>query len=249
MSAGVPWSREDIIIAYALYCITPLREIRPTNKLIQQVADGFSHSVSSLVMRMRNFAAIDPNSNIKGATHAAKRDREIFEEFRNDWGSLSVQAETMTGLALFDASPLNGAKPISSLTYKNLVSRERHFFRASVFATYENACCISGMTLPAMLVASHIKPYRSCRTSSERTDPANGLLLNTFYDKAFDAGLITVMPDYTIYVSPQVKAKNDSFTQRWLIDLEGSKITPPPRFRPQKEYLEYHNDVIFRRAI
>ena len=62
MGERVAWSREDIIVAYALYCITPLNDIRPSNKLIQQVACGFSHSVSSLVMRMKNFAAIDPNS-------------------------------------------------------------------------------------------------------------------------------------------------------------------------------------------
>ena len=66
MGERVAWSREDIIVAYALYCITPLNDMRPLNKLIQQVADGFSHSVSSLVMRMKNFAAIDPNSKVKG---------------------------------------------------------------------------------------------------------------------------------------------------------------------------------------
>lgn len=53
MGERVAWSREDIIVAYALYCITPLNDIRPSNKLIQQVACGFSHSVSSLVMRMK----------------------------------------------------------------------------------------------------------------------------------------------------------------------------------------------------
>lgn len=102
------------------------------------------------------------------------------------------------------------------------------------------------MTLPAMLVASHIKPFRSCRTTSERTDPKNGLLLNTFYDKAFDGGLITVTPDYKIHVSTQVREQEDSFTKRWLIDLEGETIILPERFYPNKEALAYHNDVIFR---
>ena len=97
----------------------------PSNKLIQQVADGFSHSVSSLVMRMKNFAAIDPNSKVKGATHAAKADRLIFDEFKNDWGTLSVQAESLTGLALFDANPINGAKPLSSLTDKKDVYKRQ----------------------------------------------------------------------------------------------------------------------------
>lgn len=32
------WSREDIIIAYALYCVTPLGKINPSNKVIQKVS-------------------------------------------------------------------------------------------------------------------------------------------------------------------------------------------------------------------
>lgn len=246
MGERTPWSRDDIIIAYALYCITPLKQIRPTNPLIRQVAESFPHSLHSLVMRMHNFSAIDPNSNVAGASHAAKLDHLIFEEFKNDWGSLSIQAESLTGLALFDANPINGAKPLSSLTDRNKVSRERHFFRASVFASYENTCCISGMTLPTMLIASHIKPFQSCRSSSERTDPQNGLLLNTFYDKAFDAGLITVTPDYRVHVPTLVKSQRDEFTQRWLTGLEGSQITLPARFYPRRDYLTYHNDVVFK---
>lgn len=117
---------------------------------------------------------------------------------------------------------------------------------SSVFASYENACCISGMTVPAMLVASHIKPFRSCRTTSERTDPANGLLLNTFYDKAFDQGLITVLPDYTIRCSSLIHRQTDDFTNQWLIGLEGKTIALPERFYPNAEYLEYHNEMIFK---
>lgn len=157
MSERVTWSREDVIVAYALYCIIPLNQIRLTNRLIQQVAEGFSHSASSLVMRMQNFAAIDPNSKVKGA-----------------------------------------------------------------------------------------KPFRSCRTTSERTYPANGLLLNTFYDKAFDQGLITVLPDYTIRCSALIHRQTDDFTNQWLIGLEGKTIALPERFYPNTEYLEYHNDVIFK---
>jgi hypothetical protein len=37
------WSREDIIIAYALYCVTPLGKINPSNKVIQQVAEIIPH--------------------------------------------------------------------------------------------------------------------------------------------------------------------------------------------------------------
>lgn len=249
MTKRVPWSREDVLVAYALYCITPLNKINPSNKLIQQVAENFPHSIASLVMRMQNFSRIDPNSQKKGLSHTAKGDYIIFEEFKHDWGNLSYLAEQITGLTLFDADPINGAKPISALTNHRQVSRERHFFRSAVFAAYDNKCCVSGLALPRLLAASHIKPYRACRSSSERTDPTNGLLLNSFYDKAFDSGLITVDTKYIIHVSDTIKDLSyNEFTRQWLIGLEGNQIIRPARFVPQKEFLEYHNDVIFRRC-
>lgn len=180
-------------------------------------------------------------------SHVAKADKQIFEEFQNDWGNLGALAEEIVGLALFDGTPEKGARPISSLTNHKQVSRERHFFRASVFASYENRCCITGLTLPTLLVASHIRPYSKCRTSSDRTDPHNGLLLNTFHDKAFDQGLITVTKDYKIRVSQKVKDyAHDNFTRQTLVELEGTKIILPRNFIPAPECLEYHNDIIFK---
>ena len=203
-------------------------------------------SLASLVMRMRNFQGLDQET-AGGLAHVAKLDKTIFEEFRHDWGSLSFQAEELTGLSLFDSTPEKGAAVISSLTDHKKVSRERHFFRASVFAAYENRCCITGMELSKLLVASHIKPYRSCRSSQERTDPHNGLLLNTLYDKAFDQGLITVTKDYKIYVSSAVKAQaHNEFTRQWLVGLEGNQIIRSKTFLPDPACLEYHNDVIFK---
>lgn len=248
---GRRWRRQDILVAYALYCVTPLKKINPSNKIIRQVAEILELPIGSLVLRMRNFQYIDPEvtgEGKKGMSHVAKMDKQIFEEFQHNWGDLGAQAEEIVGLALFDGTPDKGAKPISSLTNRNQVNRERHFFRASVFASYENKCCITGLTIPTLLVASHIKPYSKCRTSSDRTDPHNGLLLNTLHDKAFDQGLITVTKDYTIRVSQKIKDyANDEFTKSCLADLEGQKIILPRNFMPSAECLEYHNDEIFRR--
>lgn len=81
------WSREDIVVAFALYCVTPLNKINPSNKVIQQVAEIIPHSVASIVMRMRNFQFIDPKVS-SGLKNVAKADRLIYEEFKHDWGAL-----------------------------------------------------------------------------------------------------------------------------------------------------------------
>ncbi len=214
------------------------------------MAEILELSIGSLVLRMRNFQFLDPGvtgEGKKGMSHVAKMDKEIFIEFQNDWGELATTAEEIVGLALFDGTPEQGAKPLSSLTDRNKVSRERHFFRASVLTSYEQKCCITGLTLPTLLRASHIKPFNECRSSSERTDPHNGLLLNVLHDWAFDQGLITVTKDYRIWVSQIVKDyANDDFTIASLVNLEGTKIILPRNFIPDIDCLEYHNDNIFK---
>ncbi len=242
-----PWSREDIVVAFALYCVTPLNKINPSNKTIQQVAELIPHSVSSIVMRMRNFQHLDPKAG-EGLEHVASKDKAIYEEFKHDWGALSLEAESLTGLALFDSSPLHGAKPLSSLTNHSKVSRERHFFKQAVLSAYDNRCYISGCELPQMLVASHIKPYSKCRDKADRMSPDNGICLNTFYDKAFDAGLFTITPSMKILVSPIIlNRQQDACTALWLTKLNGTVLTSPLRFAPRSEFLEYHNDEVFKR--
>lgn len=239
------WTREDVIVAYALYCVTPMSKINTSNKVIQEVAKRIGTSTGSLNARMQNFRAVDTRQT-SSLGRIAKMDRQIFEEFRHDWGALSLRAEQITGLAIFNADPLNGAKRLSDLTDHKRVTRERVFFRKAVLAAYEYKCCMSGQTLPAMLVASHIKPFKRCRSESDRTNPENGLCLNVFYDKAFDQGYLTVEPDLTIRVSKKVREFPDPFTEKWLLGLEGESILLPSRFRPGREFLEYHNDVVFK---
>lgn len=240
------WSREDIVVAYALYCVTPLKQINPRNRTIQQVAEIIPHSVASVVMRMRNFQYLDPQAG-SGLRNVANADKLIYEEFKHDWGALSLEAETLTGLDLFDSSPLQGAKPLSSITDHGRVSRERHFFKRAVLAAYNDRCFISGCALPQMLIASHIKPYSKCRSEADRVSPDNGICLNTFYDRAFDQGLMTITPSMKVYISPLIlNAPQDDFTARWLVSLNGTILPPPPRFPPRKELLEYHNDEIFK---
>ena len=243
---GTRWSREDTIIAYALYCIIPLSEMRLDNMLIQQVAAKIPHSASSLIMCMQNYRHIDTNVKTTGLSHVGKTSKAVFEEFRNDWGQLSVLAEELTGLSLFDATPKQGAHPLSALTNRSKTNRERQFFRASVLSNFEDACCLSGCKIPSLLIASHIKPYHTCRTELERVSPENDLCLNCFYDKAFDSGLITITPNLIVHVSPQVKMYHDTFTREWLTKIDGNKIVSPSKFSLAKNFLEYHNDVIFK---
>lgn len=63
-------------------------------------------------------------------------------------------------------------------------------FRDQLMATWDACCAVTGIGIPALLRASHIKPWR-LSDNRERLDPENGLLLVATLDAAFDAGLIS----------------------------------------------------------
>jgi len=254
----IPWTQEDIIIAYALYCVTPLNKIRTNNPIIQKAAEKIGHSVSSLTMRMLNFMSVDPDSDKTGCAHVAKADKEIFENFKHDWFTLSCKAEEYLGFELFynndsttplsEKLPINGSKPISSLDERNRTNKERNIFRTEIIAAYDGKCCITGVNIPELLIASHIKDF-SKSPDFQRIAPTNGLLMNTFHDSLFDKGFITVLPDYTIKLSGTLKKRSDinnEFNKRWIFGIENTKINLPPRFQPDKQCLEWHNKYKFR---
>jgi hypothetical protein len=79
-------------------------------------------------------------------------------------------------------------------------------FRQRLLAHWKQ-CAVTGFRDTGLLVASHIKPWRSSN-NSERLNGFNGLLLTPNLDKAFDSGLITFDLGGHIKVSPRFKEFN-----------------------------------------
>ncbi len=63
-------------------------------------------------------------------------------------------------------------------------------FREGLMAYWRGRCAVTGIEIPELLRASHIKPWRDC-TDNERLDIHNGLLLAAHLDALFDAHLVT----------------------------------------------------------
>jgi predicted restriction endonuclease len=102
----------------------------------------------------------------------------------------------------------------------------QHFFRRSVLSAYLGRCCITGLTEPKLLVASHIVPWRT--NANHRLNPRNGLCLSVLHDKAFDLGMFTLTPDFKIKASGYIQAMaNNPFSANWLVGLEGKSIELP----------------------
>lgn len=257
----VKWSREETILAFDLYCRIPFSKISKTNPDIIELANLLGRTPSSVGLKMANLAHFDKElraRNVLGMSNASKLDGEIFREFESDWDGLSYQAQEIKA-KLKNTSVENviceeivfGIETLPSGEYREQVVKTRvgqYFFRTAVLSAYRNRCCVTGIVLPELLVASHIKPWKSSDAKTERTNPRNGLCLNSLHDKAFDRGLITIDKEYRIVNSTKISvAVMDEVTRGWLMSYEGRQIKLPDRFYPNKKFIEYHNDVIFQR--
>lgn len=246
------WTKEEEILTFALYCRVPFGKIHVHNPLIKAMAAMLGRTPASVAMKMCNFARFDPSLQSRGITglrNGSSLDKEVWDEFSSnlEWlesqskkllQSLDIQTDCMIELL---------SLPIGEEIERAVhIRKNQSFFRHTVLLSYENTCCITGIAIPALLNASHIKPWKDSDPLYERTNPQNGLSLNTLHDKAFDRGLITLDQNYRIVLSRQIKDSYPSdVVQDYFIRYEGKQIRLPYRFLPGKEFLVYHNENIF----
>ena len=245
------WTREELIVAFNLYCRTPFGRIHNRNPEIIALANAIHRTPSALSWKLANFARFDPtvtDRNLSGATHGGRLDREIWEEFNSDWNRLAFESEVLRskflnlqqGEATVESFPEGRTKETSVMVRVN-----QGFFRSVILATYEARCCITGLAVPELLCASHIVPWSV--DVRNRTNPRNGLCLNALHDRAFDRGLISIDIDLRVIIAPSIKKLRGGVEEDLLSRYEGVKIKLPHHFQPDQTLLRYHENVIFRR--
>lgn len=113
-------------------------------------------------------------------------------------------------------------------------------FRAGLLTYWEGRCAITGLGVPELLRASHIKPWADCSSDAERLDIYNGLLLAPHLDAAFDAGFITFRDNGDVLVSENLGQNN-----RFLLCLDGH-LRVEKLAAEHAGYLEWHRAKVFR---
>src|ERR1044072_818443 len=92
------WTRDELIIAFNLYCKIPFGQIDQRNSAVIALANVLNRTPGALAWKLANFARLDPalqNRAIKGASHGSKGEVEVWEEFNNNWDSLAFESERL----------------------------------------------------------------------------------------------------------------------------------------------------------
>lgn len=245
------WSREELIIAFNLYCKIPFGRIHIRNSSVIALAKAIGRTPSAVSWKLANFARLDPSlkkRNITGASHGAKAEVEIWNEFSNNWEKLTFESELLLKQLEGRVSEnIESAQEFPEGKSRETILRTRvnqDFFRAAVLAAYDGRCCITGLSVPKLLNASHIVPWSV--DVKNRTNPRNGLCLNALHDRAFDCGLLTVTTELKVKISTQLKLESvEKSAAELLWQFNGVSISLPRRFSPGREFLLYHNNEVF----
>jgi putative restriction endonuclease len=257
---AVKWTREHFLIALNLYCKLPFGKLDRKNRLIIEVATKIGRSPGSLAMKLVNFASLDPVQQargIRGLSGATKQDRAMWNEFHGNLSALVTESEEL----LHDLFTKDDSKEVDFLSRNEVrlvapsgptemqatvkVRRGQQFFRQSVLTAYGVRCCISGINVPRLLVASHIKPWG--KFPDCRLNPRNGLCLSTLHDAAFDAGLITLDEKLNVVLSKRLRRffPQPALEQNF-VPFEGKPIRLPEKLaEPDAGFLRFHRETLF----
>ena len=175
MPSRISWTRQQLLVAFSLYCKMPFGKLHSRNPEIIKYAEFLGRTPSALAMKLTNIASLDPAITVtgrKGLKGASKADRLMWDEMQNGWEHFVIQSENAINEVLSKASiehsviqdDQDSAEEQQDYTgeTKIVTSKTRvgqSFFRKAVLSAYDNKCCITGLSVPQLLVASHIVPW------------------------------------------------------------------------------------------
>lgn len=249
---GEKWTREEHIIAFNLYSQIPFGSIHMSNPKVIELAALLGRSVGSVSFKLSNFARLDPAlqaRGIRGLQHGAKGEEAVWDEFANNSEQLAFESarllaqylgQTVEEAAEIDVNDL----PPPGVEREAIVRLRvnQNFFRRRVLSAYKFRCCVTGLPISPLLVASHIVPWAD--DPANRLNPRNGLCLNALHDRAFDRGLMVVDEGLRVRFSPRLhdEAAGAGDSADWLLAFDGRELILPPKFSPDLTLLARHRE-------
>ncbi len=158
MATRINWSRDQLLIAFNLYCQMPFGKMHSRNPEIIKCAEIIGRTPSALAMKLVNIASLDPaitstgRSGLKGASSS---DKAMWEEMQSDWDRFANEVQKATSAFEIDELSIDD-KDTSELnefidytgsnkTVQTTTRVGQNLFRRSVLSAYEYKCCITGL--------------------------------------------------------------------------------------------------------
>lgn len=179
----------------------------------------------------------EEQSKILGKTNFSFYLSPLVEQWKN---KKDHRIERDTRKELKRVQEINDDKTINKIIKKHMIqARDGHGKYKKELAKVETKCRITEIADTRFLTASHIKPWRDCRTQNECLDGYNGLWFAPHIDRLFDHGWISFNNDGDLLCSQDI----EDILLCWQIHLP---VNIGQLHDKQKEYMEYHRKHIYK---
>jgi hypothetical protein len=159
------------------------------------------------------------------------------------FGRIAAVSRVLAGEGLKSFEESHRRQPDTTEASRLVTQRVgQDIFRSSLLAYWGQRCAVSGLVLPELLRASHIKRWADCASDAERLDVYNGLLLAPHLDALFDGGWVTFLNSGQMQLSGQLDADS-----RVRLGITGTEVIDGLTERHQA-YLAWHREHCFRRT-
>jgi putative restriction endonuclease len=249
-TASRPWSRDERLLVLNLYFRIPFGRQHQRAPEAVELARALDRTPSSVAMKLGNFTAVDPEERargVKGLAGASRADRLLWTEFHDHWESMAAESERLWvervehGSAAFLPVAAGEAvfQGLTESTRPVSVRLAQGFFRKAVRAAYGDKCGVTGISVPELLIASHIVPW--AEDEENRARPANGILLSSLNDAAFDRHLVSFDEEFKLVVGKRLRDHfTNSVVRESFAPFEGRPLRIPDRHAPDPSLMERH---------
>ncbi|MEX2374490.1 MAG: HNH endonuclease [Dehalococcoidia bacterium] len=189
--------------------------------------------------------ARDINGQLGGgfiAWDPARRDEGAAQVFAYPWAQLENPLAVWRSGATMDdlVDEIVSAPERAEEVFARIRVRgpQQDVFRASLIRIYDGACAISGSSISEGLEASHIVGWAEA-TTTEAFSLQNGILMQAWYHRLFDARLFDIDDDYYVRVPEQLLSSAAPADRAALRLVADRRISLPtrPKFWPSIELL------------
>lgn len=174
--------------------------------------------------------------NIDGGTILVSDVQQLYAVLQH----ASAVARTMPNRIADQFRSKTQGLPRSTEAERLVVQRVgQNLFRNVLLDFWRESCCVTGLAVPSLLRASHVKPWAKCTCDDERLDVFNGLLLAPHIDALFDGGWISFSDHGGVLVSKELSNAARvqlGVSSEWSIQ----GLTPA-----HAEFLAHHREVEF----
>jgi hypothetical protein len=247
------WTSEELLLACGLYYTIPFAQMHHRNPRIIRIAEKLDRTPSSVSMLLCNLASLDPElqkRGIKGLAHPSNAARAMWEEYHQNREQLTVESEMILRTIEGPVAELEPEFAELSATTESeamvSVRRMQSYFRRMILGAYESRCCMTGLPVAELLVASHVLPW--AKFPQYRLDRGNGLCLASHFDRAFDRGLIAFDESYRMVVGHRLRAHADNaVVASEFLAREGQPLLINEDVRPNPAFIAQHRIEFFDR--